>query len=814
MRPAHHLSFLACFATLLVLFGAACWEDNSPGQDAGPDARADAAVPNCTVDPPPAEALLTAGEHPEGGHLLIGGRRITPAGTLVPVGGHPINVKVLPGGDHVLVTESGWNRPHRLWLLDALDGEVLDEVSQDELWFGIAATRDGSTIFVGGGGTRRLFVYDFDPDAELLDERASVDLETVFVGALALTPDEDRLLVADNDGRDLVVLDARTLETLGVVQVGDKPYDVKVDGERDQAVVTLWAGSQVVFVDLGSLEVTHTVEVGKNPEAMVFSPAGDLAYVVESDSDSFSVIDLATREVVDRVAVDIWHASLRGINPNHIALTSDDQSLLVAAGGTNSVEVYDRISLEHVGSIPTAWYPTGIAASPLYDLLYVCNAKGVGAGPSAGPSPPRLMRGAVQVAPIPSDQELAALTAEVRANAERMARLEQTLTCAGEPRVFPVPVEPGLPTPIEHVMLLVRENKTYDSQLGDLVDMPEAAGDPDLAIFGEWFTPNLHALARQFTSLDNYYVNGEVSLQGHMWLTAVMNNDFFEKTVPVANSAGTRSLAGHTVAKIGFPEGGFIWGYLEDHGVDFINYGEAVGIPLHGMDHLDQDFPGIVYNLGELDVDKAAYVAQRVADGFMPTFTFLLLPNNHTYGSAPGRQTPASMIADNDQATGMVVDAISHSPFWPRTAIFIVEDDALQGGDHIEVHRSICLVVSPWARRGHTVHVNHDMGALWKTIFRILGLPPMGLNDTNAAIMFDAFTDVPDFAPYTYLDRNVPSETNPTTSALAFDSLDMNFSKPDQAKGLSRLVWEMMTGQEPPWPDIDEPDFELEDDED
>jgi hypothetical protein len=312
--------------------------------------------------------------------------------------------------------------------------------------------------------------------------------------------------------------------------------------------------------------------------------------------------------------------------------------------------------------------------------------------------------------------------------------------------------------------------------------------------------------------MDNYYVNGEVSLQGHMWLTAVLNNDFFEKTVPVANSSDTRSFAGYAVTEIGWPEGGFIWGYLLDHQVDFVNYGEAVGTPMHGLELLDQEFPGLIYNLGELDVTKAAYVAGRIEDGFMPTFTFLLLPNNHTHGSDPGQLTPESMVADNDQATGMVVDAISHSPFWPRTAIFIVEDDALQGGDHVEVHRSICLVVSPWAKRGHTVHVHHDMAALWKTIFLILGLPPMGLFDANAAAMYDAFTDTPDDTPYTYLDRNVPEEYNPVNAYRMWDSLHMDFSKPDQARGLPRLLWEYMTGTEPPWSDWRAPEFELEDD--
>jgi hypothetical protein len=477
------------------------------------------------------------------------------------------------------------------------------------------------------------------------------------------------------------------------------------------------------------------------------------------------------------------------------------------------VEVYDLVSLDHVGSIPTAWYPTSITVSPVSDEVFIVNSKGVGAGPSTGTSARHLMAGNLQITPLPTDPDLAAYTDDVLANNERMKRVEPTLTCTGTPEVFPVPVVEGGPTPIEHVILLVRENKTYDSELGDL-DMPDADGDPTLAIFDEWITPNLHALARQFTSQDNYYTNGEVSLQGHHWLTSIMNNDYYEKTVPGSSGGSERSYAGYSGAlAIGWPEGGFIWGYLKDMGVDFVNYGEGDGALAHGLEGLDMDFPGIVYNMGDLDVYKASYVISRIEEGYMPSFTFLLLPNNHTFGTTPGKPTPQSMIADNDQATGMIVDAVSRSHFWERTVIFIVEDDALQGGDHVESHRSICLVVSPWARRGHTGHVHGDIPSVWATIWRILGVPPMGIYDANAAIMFDAFTATPDFTPYTYLDRNVPEAFNMPDAYGAFESMQMDFSRPDQAKGLPRLVWRVMTGAEPPWPHRrTAPEFELEED--
>jgi len=785
------------------------------GKPGDPDAGMDSAVPNCEVDPLDPEALLPTGPHPDGGWVLIGGRRITPVGDLVALEGFPLGLKLLPSGDHLIVTESGFDLPHTWWLVDAWNGDILATETVAELFYGIEATADGSQLFLAGGSAHRVWVYDFDATAELVTEATHIDTGTVFPGSLALTPDQDVLLVADNEGRDVVAYEVATGLEVNRVRVGDNPYHITLDAARDQFAVSIWSSDVVTFVDLASFAVLGEVQTGKNPESMVIAPSGDRLYVANSDSDTFSVVDLATRSLLDTVAVDIWSASLRGISPNHLAVTPDEESLLVSAGGTNSVEVYDLVSLDHVGSIPTAWYPTSLTVSPVSDEVFILNAKGIGAGASTGTSARHLMAGNLQITPLPSDAELAAYTADVRANNERMRRVEPTLTCTDTPEVFPVPVVPGGPTPIEHVILLVRENKTYDSELGDL-NMPDADGDPTLAIFDEWITPNLHALARAFTSHDNYFTNGEVSLQGHHWLTSIMNNDFYEKTVPGSSGGSERSFAGYSGAvEIGWPEGGFIWGYLSDMGVDFVNYGQGDGALAHDLVGLDMDFPGIVYSLADLDVYKASYVVSRIEEGYMPSFTFLLLPNNHTEGSTPGKPTPQSMIADNDQATGMIVDAVSHSPYWDRTAIFIVEDDALQGGDHVESHRSICLVVSPWAKRGYTGHVHADIPAVWATIWRLLGVPPMGIYDANAAIMFDAFTSTPDYTPYTYLDRNVPEQFNMPDAFGAWESMQMDFSRPDQAKGLPRLLWRVMTGTEPPWPQRrTPPEFKLEEDRD
>ncbi len=810
--------FLALLYLVLILPVSGC-PDKKPGDDdaavdAGDtDARADAAVPNCEVDAPDPEALLPPGPDPDGGWILIGGRRITPIGTLVPLDGFPLGLKLLPSGDHLIVTESGFDRPHTWWLVDAHDGSVLATETLPELFYGVEATADGSHLFLAGGSTNRIYTFDFDASTELVTAATPIDTGGVFPGSLALSPDESELYVADNEGRDVVAYDLASGLEVSRVRVGDNPYHVTVDAARDQLAVSIWSEDYVTFVDLSTFEVLGEVQTGKNPESMVLGPAGNLLYVANSDSDTFSVVDLATRTLADTIAVDVWSASLRGISPNHLAVSSDGESLLVSAAGTNSVEVYDLLTYEHVGSIPTAWYPTSLVVSSSTDDVIIVNSKGVGAGPSTGASARRLMAGNLQMVPMPTDTELSGYTDEVLANLERMKRLEPTLTCTDTPEVFPVPVELGGPTPIEHVILLVRENKTYDSELGDL-GMADADGDPTLAIFDEWITPNLHALARAFASHDNYYTNGEVSLQGHHWLTTIMNNDYYEKTVPGSSGGSERSFAGCSGAEaIGWPEGGFIWGYLKDMDVDFINYAQGDRTLAHGLEGLDMDFPGIIYNLADLDVYKASYVVERIEEGFMPSFTFLLLPNNHTEGSTPGKPTPHSMIADNDQATGMIVDAVSHSPFWERTAIFIVEDDALQGGDHVESHRSICVVASPWAKRGYTAHVHGDIPSVWATIWRILGVPPMGIFDANAAIMYDAFTATPDYTPYVYLDRNVPEAFNMPDAYGAYESMRMDFSRPDQAKGLPRLLWRIMTGTNAPWPERRAaPEFELEED--
>lgn len=773
---------------------------SSCGTGAGMTAGADGGeidvrlVVNCVTQPPSDEAVLKTGPHPQGGYILPGARRIRPEGKLLPLYGFPLNLVHLPDERYVVVTGAGF-RSHLLWMIDLDTEEITDQVDHEMLFYGLAVNDAATRLYAGGGENGEVYIYDLDLANGLLLPSGIIQTDG-WVGAVATSPDQRELYVLDNDGSYLIVVDLASQEQVGKIKVGRRPYDIKIDKVRNKAYTTLWWDNEVVVTDLATLEVEDRIEVQKNPQNMVISGDGERLYVTNTDSDTLAIIDLETRQIITTRKVGPIEGLPRGLSPSHIALSADDQRLLVTVAGMNGVEIYDAVSLERLGAIPAAFYPSAVLAAGDSDAVFILNGKGVGTGPGFSGAVEDYMWGNIQITVMPSDARLAALNRQMVEDYTRPVEVSPKLVCRGEPKVFPVPSEPGGPTPIEHVILIIRENKTYDSELGDL---ETGQGDPDLVLFGEWYTPNLHALARRFTSLDNFYTNGEISLQGHQWLTAGMSNDFYERTV--YDGSGHRSLANFSTADVGFPEGGYLWAHLRAYDVDYVNYGQVVGIVTDGKEGWDLDFPAPAFNMDVKDVKKAQYVIDKIQQGLLPTFTYLLLPNNHTFGSKVDKPTPASMVADNDEATGMIIDALSHSPFWESSVIFIVEDDPQQGGDHVDMHRSICLVVSPWAKRGYTSRVNHDIPSLWRTIALMVGMGPLSIHDLNAAPMLDAFGPIPDLEPYDYIPRNVPEEINLPSAVGAAESEKMNFSVPDQAKGLSRLLWRIMKGTEPPWPE-------------
>ena len=508
-------------------------------------------------------------------------------------------------------------------------------------------------------------------------------------------------------------------------------------------------------------------------------------------------MDLASRKVQSYPV----SAGMRlGATPNHLAVDPVASRIYVASAGENAVAVLDLQTLQPKGRIPTAWYPTSVAVRGDGSLL-IASAKGLGLGPTERSPSPDYMSGVLQVVPKPSESDLATGDMLALANLDRPRSYEATPTCPDPgPKKFPLPPDEKSPSPIKHVFFIVRENKTYDAVLGDL---ETGDGDKDLVLFGEEMTPNTHALARAFATVDNFYSNAEASIQGHEWTTSSIANDYTEKGWLTTWGRGTRPIGAFgsgVYERLGIPGSGSIFTHLDRSGLAYHNYGEVVNTA-GAVITLDPSYPGVIFNLGTPDVVKIGYVIEHLGEpDFTVPFSYILLPNDHTFGTTPGKPTPQSMIADNDEATGRFVDALSHSPLWKSSIVFVIEDDPQDGGDHVEPHRSPCLAISPWIKRKSRSRVNYDVPALYRTIELILGIGPMNIYDAHAAAMYDLFTTTPDETPYTFIPRKIPVAKNAADAPLAEESARVDWSKPDQA-ALGRILWKAVKGRnaEPPW---------------
>jgi len=393
------------------------------------------------------------------------------------------------------------------------------------------------------------------------------------------------------------------------------------------------------------------------------------------------------------------------------------------------------------------------------------------------------------------------LTSMVLWNNTRLLKYYE-IPCEGINSPIPQKPQKPSPSPIKHVILIIKENKTYDQILGDL-EGTEA--DPSLVQFGEDYTPNTHRIAREFVNLDNCYADSEVSVQGHMWLTASISNDYVERAW-LGAEGGRLFLPG--IEPAAYPANDFFFHHLYRNGIKFLIYGEAVGSisELFGLfgrkkifkGYIDESWPGgPIWTIEVKDEIRARYFEKKLKEwesspADFPPFILMLLPNDHSYGITPGKLAPESFVSDNDYGFGLVVEALSHSSFWGESVIFAVEDDPQSGADHIDAHRTVCLVISPYAKRGYVSKVHYSFPSIYKTIELILGLPPMYHYDENAPPMYDVFTNEKDMTPYEALPRRIPdriipkfSELSPEMKKLARMSREMDFSEPDSIKNHS-----------------------------
>ena len=791
--------------------------------------------------------LTRAGPAGDGTAVTPLGMRVTPAGTQTRLGDLPLNAALSPDGRWLLVTNDG-QAVQSLQVVDTHTADVvqtLDYRSPEALYIGVAWSADGRHVYASAGGNNKIRVYD--ADAGHLTETGAIPLPTTnpagvrinpFPAGLAVSPDGRRLFVADQlaDAASAIDLDTGAVTT---VPVGHTPYGVTLSADGSTAYVTNQGADTVSVLDVrGTVPVVQgTVQVGTHPNKAVLDHHGRYLYVADGDSDEVSVIDTASNERVRTISLSPYPGAQPGSNADGLVLSTDDATLYVTNAGDNDVAVVDAGSGAVQGLIPTAWYPTSVHLAA--GRLWVTNAKGLGAGPNNGPGYPdptrpgptapdqyvgSMMVGTLSAVPLPSRGDLERYTQQTVANDGFAA--QGMVVGAGGSGV--VPRRPGLPTPIKHVIYVVKENRTFDQVFGSL---GKGDGDASLNLFGDDSATNSRALQRRFVTLDNFYADAEISAQGWNWSVAANSNPFAEQLWPPNYSGRNAPYPSENhdpaIAPNRDPNDAYIWHRLAGAGVSFRNYGfyvdqDAAGNAVAGDPVLnantDHDFRGYDLRCPDSPDTFTPLVAgcgtPRIAewlrefrgyeqDGTLPTVELVRLPNDHNAGTRPGSPTPRVYIADNDWAFGQLVDAVSHSPYWKDTAIFVTEDDAQNGPDHIDAHRTTSWVISPYSQTGAVDSTFYSTASMLRTIELIVGLGPMTQFDAYSTPMSRTFTGRQQLQPYDAARPAVNfSEVNTAASPMAAQSARQDLTREDQIDmdTFNQAIWKSVKGADSTMP--------------
>ena len=775
-----------------------------------------------------AAAIPTAGPQPDGTAITPQGWRVTPAGSQTDLGLWPMDVAMSPPGNLLLVANAGYAH-HSLMAIDPASGDVLQVLSaagaKSHGWWdwasghptgyyvGLAFSPDGRHAWAADGPGGAIHVFRIN--GRTLTETQHIKLagnrgnQHPWPAGIAVSDDGGRLYVAGNLDDTLRIVDPTSRAVLDTVAVGHLPYGVALNRAGTRALVTNWGGSTVSVIDTSTHAVVRTVGVGMHPCAIVANPTGNELYFANGDSDSVTVLDGTTGSVLRTIDLTPYPGAPVGAGPDGLTVSPDGGTLYVANGGDDDVAVVelgnaatpDRVA----GLIPTAWYPSGIAVAADGKTLFATNMKGLGAGPHTDPTTywPAFMHGSLSTIPVPDAAQLATYTAQVSAN-------DRFGAPPGVPSGSVIPSGPGDTTPITHVIYVMKENRTYDQVLGDL---GKGNGDPSLAIFGQDVTPNQHALARRFVTFDNFYADAEVSADGWSWTTGAYANGYIQRNWPVDYNGYGRPYdfggfgEGTTAGLPGeHPGRGFLWDQLAAAGVPYRNFGFFVDNPVDLqpsipglLGHTDMRYPG--WDLlvpDQVRIDRWLHVFQGYqARGSMPAMQFVYLPSDHTAGTTPRARRPDAMVADNDLALGRLVEAVSHSSFWGSTAIFSVEDDAQDGPDHVDAHRSTVFAISPYTQTGTIDSTFYSSVSVLRTMELILGVPPMSQFDAVATPMSAAFSGTPDLRPYTAVVPGVSlMAKNTFDTPMATASRRIDFSDPDliPMRLMNQILWKAMRG--------------------
>lgn len=757
--------------------------------------------------------------------LLPNGWRLTPVGKSLPLGDLPLNIAISHQQKWMAVTNNGQST-NSIQLIKLNQFEVTQTITIDKAWLGLQFSGDDRFLYVSGGNDNRILRFELLNDQ--LQLKDSIILgpswpEKISVAGIDIDNKRNLLYAVTKENNSLYVIDLSTRKIQHRIQLPAENYTCLLSPNSNELYISSWGSARILVYDTRENKIIQEIPVGSNPNDLCLTRNGRYLYVANANDNSVSIIDTRKRKVIENLQASLFPDAPAGSTTNSVALSADEKTLYIANADNNCLSVFDVSkpgSSQPAGFIPVGWYPTCVRTAG--NNIYVSNGKGYTsfANPN-GPQPVSkkislsfqqgdtshpaevqyiggLFKGTLSKISTPDPQQLALYSKLVYGNSP-YSKSRETFT-SGEAD-NPIPQKTGDPSPIKYVFYIVKENRTYDQVLGD---MPEGNGDTSLCLFGEKITPNQHALAREFVLLDNFYVDGEVSADGHNWSFGAYATDYLEKTWVTSyggrggnyDAEGNRAIANN--------KKGFIWDYCQRAGISYRTYGEFA-------DDYKPNIPALVnhfcpyYTSWDQSVRDTTRVNQwkrdfdsLLAKQAVPRLSTLRLINDHTEGLSKGKPTPFAHVADNDLAVGMLIEHLSKSSIWKESVVFILEDDAQDGPDHVDAHRSTAYIAGGLVKRNFVDHTMYTTSSVLRTIELILGLEPMSQYDAAAEPMWRCFTSTPNLSPFTTRALQVDiNEKNKVENVWQKISDKLDFSKEDRAPDrlFTEVIWKAVKGE-------------------
>ena len=761
---------------------------------------------------------------------LPNGWSLTPAGKSLPLGDLPLNIAVSAKKKYLAVTNNGQS-VQSLQLVDIKSEKILDSIVIAKSWYGLKFSADEKNLYASGGNDNRILQYGIVANKLVLKDSFLLGKkwpEKISPAGFDIDETTRRLYAVTKENNSLYVIDMAAKKVITQLPLGGEGYTCVLSPNKKELYASCWGCDKIKILNTSTNTFTADITTGDNPNDLCLTKKGQYLFVANANDNSVSVINLQQKKVIETFNTALYPDAPNGSTTNALALSADEKTLYIANADNNCLAVFDVSepgASKSKGFVPVGWYPTSVRV--VNKKIYVTNGKGFSslANPY-GPSPMRsreevvyqggdhnkplavqyiggLFKGTLSIIDEPSEQQLAAWSAAVYQNTP-YTKDKETNTSGEEGN--PVPMKTGAPSPIKYVFYIIKENRTYDQVLGD---MKQGNGDSSLVLFGEHITPNLHKLASEFVLLDNFYVDAEVSMDGHNWSTAAYATDYLEKNWPTNYGGRGGGYDGEGNRAIANNKNGFIWDQCKRAGISYRTYGEFADNSKPNIatlkDHVSPGYTG--WNMSVRDTTRVGQWKKEfdslLAAGSIPRLNTLRLGNDHTEGLRKGRPSPYAHVADNDLAVGMFVEYLSKSPIWKETAVFVIEDDAQNGADHIDAHRSTAYLAGGFVKRGFVDHTMYSTSSMLRTIELILGMPPMSQYDAAATPMWNSFAKESVLSPFNAVPSNINlADKNTAMNEWQLRSEKFNLAKEDAVPDLefNTVLWHGLKGNEIAFP--------------